>query len=316
MDPRIQRVLRRKRNNEDWADGTFRRRKSDLRKFEEWASDETGTDITEVGPFEIEDYLHTLRDDGYAPPTISGHYHSLKILYDGFESMGEIAENPMDDVEFKPRNHTKRSEELHEDIPYITPDEKELLCENVPNPQLRNELIIRMLWQTGLRKHELAGIRLDDMDRDERSIHIRSQKTGDNRTVFYQPSLDVLLDQWIDGGYRDANATASDSPYLFLTNRSEQMRWNRITEMVRDAAFEAGIQEVTYEDNAGKSRHRITAHTLRHSFAVQCLKNGMDIRTLQELMGHESLETTKKYLQLSNDDIKKRVQQFGAGSED
>jgi integrase/recombinase XerD len=71
-----------------------------------------------------------------------------------------------------------------------------------------------------------------------------------------------------------------------------------------------------YEDAADNPRWKVTAHTLRHSFAVQSLKNGMDIRFLSKLMGHENLETTKKYLRVTNDDTKEMVRRYGAGTEE
>lgn len=165
------------------------------------------------------------------------------------------------------------------------------------------------------RKQEAADIKLGDLDRDERRICIYSQKTGDTRTVFYQSSLDFLLDQWIDGGYRDAYSVAANSDYLFVTRRSEQFTFNSINKVVRKAADNAGIQKVLYEDASGNSRYRITTHALRHGFAVQCLKNEMNISTLSDLMGHENLETRKKYLQFTNDDLADAARRYGPGAQ-
>jgi integrase/recombinase XerD len=98
-------------------------------------------------------------------------------------------------------------------IVYITPEEKEALVENVPTPTLRNELVIRLLWQTGVQKSELVEIELENIDRDEWSIKVWSNKTREWRTVLYQTSLDFLMEQWLDGGHRDSYVPAGDSPY-------------------------------------------------------------------------------------------------------
>lgn len=106
------------------------------------------------------------------------------------------------------------------------------------------------------------------------------------------------------------------SLYLFITYRSEQFRSNLVNDIVKEAAHEAGVQEKLYEDAAGNPRWKVTAHTMRHSFAVQSLKNGMDIRFLSKVMGHENLETTKKYLRVTDDDTRQMVRRYGAGTEE
>lgn len=169
-----------------------------------------------------------------------------------------------------------------------------------------------MLWQTGVRAHELSGIKLTNIDREERAIRVHSDKTDSWRTVYYQPSLDFLIDQWLDGGYRDSYGPSDRSPYLFPSQRSDRLNTDSIGKIVKQAAEDAGIQEVMYEDAAGQPKHKITAHSLRHGHAVYALKSGIDIRVLQEHLGHSNLETTEVYLQLIDDDVKDAYRQFGS----
>ena len=91
----------------------------------------------------------------------------------------------------------------------------------VTEPTLRNELIIRLMWQTGVRKTELIDIELDHLDRDSREIRIWTNKSKQRRTVHYRRSLGVLLDRWIDRGHRASYVPAESSEYLFVTERSE-----------------------------------------------------------------------------------------------
>ena len=79
----------------------------------------------------------------------------------------------------------------------------------------------------------------------------------------------------------------------------EQIAPKQINRAVRKAADSAGLQEQVYTNAEGKGQMKITSHVLRHSFAVQSLKNGMDTRTLQELLGHAKIETTERYLRLA-----------------
>ena len=320
MDNLIERFLRKESLKR--SENTARHRRTNLNQFEIWLEDE-GISLEDVSAFDIEDHLLDMSDKGLAPKTIRGRYDTLSRLYGVLSEdprVKEIDENPMEEYDIRAElgqvmKGTKKSEALKQDIFYVTPGEKKLLAENVPNPKLRNELIIRLLWQTGLRQGELVNIKLSDIDREERSIKIRAEKTYSNRTVYYHSNINFLMDQWIDGGYRDAHTSASDSQYLLLTRNSATMQDQLVNDIVKDAARDAGIQEVMYEDAAGNSRHKITSHSLRHGFAVQSLKNGMDIRSLSKSLGHANLETTKRYLQITEDDVKDAIRRFGAGTE-
>jgi integrase/recombinase XerD len=166
------------------------------------------------------------------------------------------------------------------------------------------------LFQTGVRSKEVRNIRLRDINRDERSITVADAKSEKFRTVYYN-DLEPLLSEWLDLGRRASMRPADDSPYLFLTNRSEQLSQNRPNRIVKEAAENAGIQETIYEDAKGGERYRITTHALRHGFARHCVKSGMDISFLKELMGHENLETTKVYLNYTDQDKQEEVRKHG-----
>ena len=84
---------------------------------------------------------------------------------------------------------------------------------------------------------------------------------------------------------------------------------------MKEAAEGAGLQSNVHTDAAGNVRGKVTAHVLRHSFAVQSIKNGMDTRRLQKLMGHSKIETTERYLQFANNDLREAARRYGPGSE-
>lgn len=298
------------------SEATHRTFTSNLRQFDFWL-DETGYEITEMDPLELEQFFIEMNNDGYAPNTVASRFESVRALYKFLSGkLGTIEENPMDDL--KRSDYVEKGTKKHDstEVVYITPEEKEALCENVPSPTLRNELIIRLLWQIGARKSELVEIELDDIDREKRAIDLWSNKTKEWRTVYYQPSLDLLMNQWIDGGYRDSFATAAGSPYLFVTERSEQMAPETVNrKLVRKAAEQADIQEVMYTDKGGGKRYRVTAHALRHGHGVHALKSGIDVRTVQKHLGHAKLEMTMRYLQLIDEDVREGYRRFGMEAE-
>jgi integrase/recombinase XerD len=299
------------------SDETHKTFTSNMRQFEQWLN-ENDYDICNIEPLELEQYFIQMNNEGYAPNTVANRFESVRGFYQFLsDKLGAIEQSPVEDLKRSDYVQKGTKKHDHAELVYITPEEKELMCENVPTPTLRNELIIRLLWQTGVRKSELVEIEIEDIDREARSIDVWSNKTKEWRTVYYQPSLDLLMEQWIDGGYRSSYMPAEDSPYLFVTERSDQMSPKTVNrKIVRQAAENADIQEVMYTDNAGQKRYRITAHTLRHGHGVQALKSGIDVRTVQKHLGHAKLEMTMKYLQLVDSDVREGYRRFGTSADD
>jgi integrase/recombinase XerD len=191
----------------------------------------------------------------------------------------------------------------------LTPDDVEELVDNVPAPKLRNELLLRLMYQCMLRRGEAARIRLENVDRDKRSVFIPAEdsKTGDEHTAYYNASLDFLMNQWIDADRE--SSLYSDSPYLFVSQRNERLSDFTVSSLVRRSAENAGIQETLYTDANGRDISRITGHSLRRAGATRRWNNGADIYTVKELLNHSSVETTKRYLRLQDDDLAEKARQ-------
>lgn len=313
MDEHIERYLSRVEAMK--AENTYVTYSNNLRQFDSWAEDRD-YEVVEMSALELEEYFLEMNREGYAPNTIGSRFGAVRSFYKTLAGKFEVIdESPFE--ELQRRDYVQKNTRKHDesDISYVTPEEKEALCDHVPSPKLRNELIMRLLWQTGIRKSELAQIELDVLDRSGRSVIVWSNKSKEHRTVYYQPSLDLLLDQWLDNGYRAAFAPAENSSYLFVTERAKQMHADTVNEeVVKPAAEAAGIQEVLYTDKSGNKRCRITSHTLRHGHAVHALKSGIDVRTVQQHLGHADLEMTMKYLQLIDDDVKEGYRNFSASA--
>jgi integrase/recombinase XerD len=286
---------------------------------------ENDIDPFDVTTADLRVHLLDMLKDDYSVSMVKMRRNAVSKFYgelsdmqaEGFD-VPDVPESPTDELDISNwsalRKGTEKSQALREEIHSITPEEVQAMCEHVRDPPLRNELLIRLAYQTMLRRGELVQIRLTDIDRDERSIKIRADKTHLNRTVFYQPSLDFLLDQWIDI-YRPAEAMSEDSPHLVPTNRSEHLNDHTFNRVVQDAAEDAGVQQHLYTDHGGKEHMRVTSHTLRHTGAVQSLRNGMDVRTLQKVLGHSKLDTTERYLDIATTDVRDMTRKFGPGTE-
>ena len=281
--------------------------------------EKTPTDATTA---DLRVFLRYQLQSGLAGGTVRNRRWAIASFYQELEEMAGEGygipgfESPAKDLDVSDwqalKNGSKKQQELKE-VYYLEPEEIDKLAEHAPNPALRNELIIRLLYQTGLRRGELAETRIEDIDTDERAINVHATKTHLNRTVYYQPSLDTLIHRWLNVE-RKALATAG-SEYLFPTYKTDQLKGHQISRTVRKAADSAGLQSHVYTNAAGHEQMKVTAHVLRHSFAVQSLKNGMDTRTLQKLMGHAKIDTTERYLRLAKSDVRESARRYGAGSE-
>jgi site-specific recombinase XerD len=148
------------------------------------------------------------------------------------------------------------------------------------------QTILMTLYATGLRRAELAQLKISDIDSQRMVIHVRGGKGRKDRDVMLSPKLlDALRQYW--RGLRRRPKT-----WLFPGNRwhtgerpiSSKVVW----QACREAATRAGLG------------HDVHPHTLRHCFATHLLEAGADLRTIQILLGHRDLEETTIYLHLSN----------------
>jgi integrase/recombinase XerD len=295
-----------KRTKARRADNTVKNRRVALRQYQEYLAD-LEIKLTEVEPYHIEDWIDSLLLDEYAPRTIREKVYCVSAYYEFAKNRGLVDENPVEPVDLSDYSDTKINDET--EVRYIDPEQYEKMLENA---NLRDEVLLRLLWDTGVRASEVIKITESDIERDEREIAIetaksRKLKSNKTRSLHYSRRTEATLREWLDEGGRDSYLGVGDDDdegHVLVTKQQPKMAVGRVTEIVDERAEDAGIQEEVYEDQAGRSRRRVTAHTLRHSYAVHRVKNGMPLVYLQVLLGHSDIDITRKYLHFRDDDIK------------
>lgn len=296
---------------QDKAEGTINEYRKGLRQFSSWL-DEEGLNPEKVTSRDLQRYLSYLKTDkGYAPKTIRVRFVAVRRFYDDLTGSGVIPDDPTSNVtvtDYAPKR-TRVEEVTKEPRKWLAKNELRKLVENVPAPQLRNRLLILFQYYTGLRRKEVCDVKLDDLDREERRVQVRG-KNGKAHTAHWRPKLDGLLTAWLDSGYRSASPYARESDYLFLTESSPQLSDGHLNDIVKQAAENAGIQEVLYEDAAGRRHFKITSHTLRHSFAMHWLENGGSIEGLSKNLAHSSVTTTEIYGEILDERAKDEYDKF------
>jgi len=308
-----------KRRGRESSPTTIDRYTRHVRNWRGWLSETRSKTLWDADEVDLRVFIEERTDDGLAPTTISQRVSAVSKFYQDCDKLAEkydmpdVPENPYDGLDKDDKSlltgNTKTKDGLKDsntdEYPYLEPEKVAELVENVPAPRLRNELIIKMLFNCGFRRGELANAKVEHIDREDRSVYIPPRKSSEGRYVAYNEDyLGFQLAQWLDYGGRDSMTYAADSDYLFPTNDNEHLANDYINQIVKQAAEDAGLQETLNEYVDGRVMNKVTAHTLRHSFAMAQLNAGTDVKTLQTLLGHNELDTTLIYLQQSKDEAK------------
>jgi len=160
---------------------------------------------------------------------------------------------------------------------------------------VRNRAVVELLYATGIRVGELAGLDVDDLDPDRRTLRVIG-KGNKERTVPFGVPAAVAIDDWLRRG-RPVLAKDTSGPALFLGARGGRVDQRQVRALV-NSLFEAlGDTSAT------------GPHALRHSAATHLLDGGADLRAVQEILGHSSLATTQIYTHVSVDRLRKSYQQ-------
>lgn len=159
-----------------------------------------------------------------------------------------------------------------------------------PDPEttlgLRDRAILEVLYSTGIRRAELAGLLLPDVDFERGILLVREGKGGKDRFVPVGERALVWVEIYLNRA-RPRLARGRDPGHLFLTSRGGRFHTNRLSELVRGYIAAADL---------GKSG---SCHVFRHTAATLMLEGGADIRDIQEMLGHDDLSSTQVYTRVS-----------------
>jgi|SRR3989344_3477834 len=146
----------------------------------------------------------------------------------------------------------------------------------------KSQLIIKMLYASGLRLSECLNLKINDLELKEKIGWVRNGKGGKDRSFILAEGFINDLSRYL--GYHSG-------PYLF--SRDKPLTPRNVQKIIKRAAQKAGIAKP------------VSPHKLRHSFATHLLDSGTDVRVIQELLGHSNLQTTQIYTKVSLEKIKK-----------
>lgn len=179
---------------------------------------------------------------------------------------------------------------------YLTIDEINYLLDKLPDSKisnhhpLRDRTILETLYATGVRCSELCNIKLTDIDFDQKTILITGKGNKQRIVLFGNKAKERILEYIQQERIR---YDKQKSEYLFLTSQGS---------VIQDRSVQTILNKFSKKLSGKK---QLTPHKVRHSFATHLLNAGMNLRALQELLGHSSLSTTERYTHIAITDLKK-----------
>lgn len=267
------------------SDNTLEAYLRDIRKLENFSD----KNPIEINKSEVEEFIYQFAKEDFAVRSQARLISSLKSFF-GYLQLEEWRnDNPSELLE-SPKLGMKLPDTLSEEE-----IDKLITSIDLTLPEgERNKAIIEMLYGCGLRVTELTELKLSDLFFEENFIRV----TGKGNKQRLIPISDYTIKyiniykdqvrnhQTIQKGYED---------YLFLNRRGKNLTRVMIFTMIKKLAEKAGIHKT------------ISPHTFRHSFATHLLKNGADLRSIQMMLGHESITTTEIYTHLDDNFIREAI---------
>lgn len=257
----------------------------DLKEFQSFL-EERSVKLETAANTDVVGFLLKLKEDGRSAATVNRKIASVRLFYKYLEESGLISSNPATDI--------KSSHVEKKTIEYLTIEEVDRLLA-MPDDSLkgkRDKAILEVLYATGIRVSELVNIKVTDVNMRMGFISVTGD-VGMARIVPLGRPARAALEEYIynvrKGLVRDEDRKQEA---LFVNYHGKQLTRQGLWKIIKEYAAKADIE------------NKITPQTLRHSFAVHMVQNGADLKSLQELLGHEDISATQIYLTVTKNRIK------------
>jgi integrase/recombinase XerD len=271
-----------------FTEHTARTRKGQIVSFLEWLRErgiEEPLEVTRPVLERYQRYLFHYRKKNGAPMSFRSQHSLLVAVRQWFRWMtreNHIMHNPASELELPKQGH-----HLPKHVLSVSEVEQVLQQPEIEDPMgLRDRALLEVLYATGMRRMEVAGLKLYDMDFDGGTLLIRQGKGRKDRMVPIGKRAVAWMLKYIHEA-RPHLVSEPDDYTIFLTNAGECLVLDYISQLVH------------YYVNKAKIGKQGSAHLFRHTMATLMLDGGADIRFIQQMLGHVSLRTTERYTHVS-----------------
>lgn len=268
------------------SDNTFISYKYDIMHFGEYLAKHSSSDLSNFSASDIESYLKSEYRKNCSARTNQRFISSIKLLIKFCHSIKIRKDNPIATIA-KPKIAQKLPD-------YLTESEVTSLLDapNIDEPiELRDKAMIDLMYSSGLRVSEIINIRINDVIMDPGLVRVLG-KGNKERLVPFASSTAFYLNKYFTE-IRASMINVADPECFFLSSKLQKMTRQTFWYRIKLYANRIGLK---------KNLH---PHTLRHSFATHLLNHGAELRSVQELLGHESINTTQIYTHVANAKLRK-----------
>lgn len=273
------------------SENTIEAYRRDLARFARWMEQAGVEDWSEISIQSLGEYLAFLAQERLSAASAARHVASLKMFF-RFLVLDGVLDRNAASLLHRPS--------LWERIPHVLSDRQvsELLGAPLPTDRLylRDRAILEMLYATGARASEVASLAVRDVRLEERFVRCLG-KGGKERLVPFSPRARDVLEAYLKHE-RPHLVAQTSTDRLFVSRSGRAVDRVDVWKLVKKYAARVGL--------AGQ----MSPHTLRHSFATHMLADGVDLRVIQELLGHASIATTQHYTRVDASRLKRVHAQF------
>lgn len=264
-----------------------------LKKFFDYLLARNIFDISEVNAGVIREYLIELKEKGLKGITVHQFFRVLRTFFTFLHREDYIAKNPMTNV--------KAPKVEQKEMRTFTAQEISKLLNAFDRNDfigMRNYCIMCLLFSTGIRKTELSNLTLADVNITNDLIRIANGKGQKERYAPIGKTLRRAMMQYLN--MREDYLNGESCSWLFITPRTNRKMTNSCM----------GVLFQKLKKNLKLTGEKVSCHTWRHTFAKNYLLNGGDIFSLQKILGHADIATTKNYLHLNEKEVKLQHARF------
>jgi len=253
------------------SEHTVKAYQRDLSRFIEHCGAESS--LPQITRIQVQDWLVACHASGLAASTLARRLSAVSSFFDAAVQAGLCDTNIAAGI--RPPKQAKR-------LPRTLPVEQTaaLMQHTERNSEIRDLALLSVMYGGGLRVSEVVGLNLGDVDVHQCELRVFGK--GRKERIVPLPEGGVQYLQ----AYLSERIAPHEEQAVFLNNRSQRLSARSVQRMLKDRALQTGADV------------SVTPHRLRHSFATHLLAGGVDLRAIQELLGHASLATTERYTHL------------------
>lgn len=237
-------------------------------------------------PLTIREFLAYLYAQNYTKSTTARKLATLRSFFKFLIRRGQVSVNPLSTIRTpKQEKRLPKCLDLEQVQKLLdAPDDTGLLG-------ARDKAMLEVLYSSGIRVSELVELEVSDLDLQEGILRVRGKGRKDRLTPIGSQAIHALQ-RYFELRNADSRSQSQPSQRVFLNKHGESLSTRSVRRKLDKYLVEAGLDP------------GISPHTLRHSFATHLLNNGADLRSVQELLGHQSLSTTQIYTHLTTSRVK------------